>query len=250
MIIGDLDGAPAKEAHIAAFAAGGQVDGALLLNGHLFGQSRDGKGRAARIGVPMVALCEAIPNADIPQIEVDNRAGARRMTRYLASLGHRRIAYLCGPAENILERERLRGYRDGLREEGLPFAPALVLPGDWSLQSGAAAGAALLAAAERPTAVFCSSDEMAIGLVRSLVLAGVRVPEDISVAGFDDIDFSAMVQPALTTIAQPRRELGRTGAQVLIDLLEGRPAPTRVRLKTELVIRASTAHAPMPKRSA
>ena len=98
--------------------------------------------------------------------------------------------------------------------------------------------------------MFCSSDEMAIGLVRSLVLAGVRVPEDISVAGFDDIDFSAMVQPALTTIAQPRRELGRTGAQVLIDLLEGRPAPTRVRLKTELVIRASTAHAPMPKRSA
>ena len=78
----------------------------------------------------MVALCEAIPNADIPQIEVDNRAGARRMTRYLASLGHRRIAYLCGPAENILERERLRGYRDGLREEGPPFAPALVMPGD------------------------------------------------------------------------------------------------------------------------
>ena len=244
MIIGDLDGAPAKEAHFAAFAAGGQVDGVLLLNGHLFGQSRDGKGVPARIGVPTVALCEAIPHADIPQIEVDNRAGARRMTRYLASLGHRHIAYVHGPAGNILERERLRGYRDGLRNEGLAFSPALVIPGDYSLDAGAAAGEALLALAERPTAVFCANDEMAIGLIRSLVLAGVRVPQDISVAGFDDIEFSAMVQPALTTVAQPRRELGRVGAQVLVDLLAGRPAPARRRLQTKLVIRASTAQAP------
>jgi LacI family repressor for deo operon, udp, cdd, tsx, nupC, and nupG len=243
MIIGDLDGSPAKEARFAAFTAAGQVDGAILLNGHLFGGTRDGRAAPARTPVPLVALCEAIPDADIPQIEVDNRAAARRMTRYLASVGHRRIAYLCGPAANVLERERFRGYRDGLREAGIAFDPDLVWPGDYTLAAGAAAGRAIARRTARPTAVFSSNDEMAIGLMRSLISAGLRVPHDISVAGFDDIDFAAMVEPSLTTIRQPRRELGRRGALVLLDLLHGRPVEARVRLKTELIVRASTAPA-------
>jgi LacI family transcriptional regulator, repressor for deo operon, udp, cdd, tsx, nupC, and nupG len=240
MIIGDLDGSPDKEARFADFTAAGQVDGALLLNGHLFGQSRDGKGPAAKTNVPLVALCEAIPGAAIPQIEVDNRAAARRMTLYLASLGHRRIGYICGPAGNVLERERFRGYRDGLRDSGLVFDPELVWPGDYTLESGAKVGERIVTREIRPSAVFSSSDEMAIGLMRTLSSAGLRVPDDMSVAGFDDIEFAAMVQPALTTVHQPRRELGRTGASVLITLLQGRPAPERIRLRTELVVRAST----------
>jgi LacI family repressor for deo operon, udp, cdd, tsx, nupC, and nupG len=243
MIIGDLDGSPGKEAHLAAFAAAGQVDGALLLNGHLFGRSRDGQGPAMRTNVPLVALCEAIPGADIPQIEVDNREAARRMTRYLASLGHRRIAYVCGPAENVLERERQQGYRDGLREAGLPLDPAFIWPGDYTLDAGVGAGRAIAGSARRPSAVFCSSDEMAVGLMQALVAAGIRVPIDISVAGFDDIELAAVVQPSLTTIRQPRRELGQAGALVLIDLLQGRAVPGRVRLATELIVRASTAEA-------
>lgn len=240
MIIGDLDGSPEKEARFADFTAAGQVDGALLLNGHLFGQSRDAKGPAAKTNVPLVALCEAIPGAAIPQIEVDNRAAARRMTRYLADLGHRRIGYLTGPARNVLERERFRGYRDGLRDAQIAFDPDLVWSGDYTLESGARAGERIAARQTRPSAVFSSSDEMAIGLVRSLSSAGLRVPDDISVAGFDDIEFAAMVQPALTTVHQPRRELGRTGASVLISLLQGRPAPERIRLRTDLIVRAST----------
>jgi LacI family transcriptional regulator, repressor for deo operon, udp, cdd, tsx, nupC, and nupG len=251
MIIGDLDGSPDKEAHFAAFAAGGQVDGALLLNGHLFGQTRDGRGPATRTNVPLVALCEEIPSAEIPQIGVDNRAAAQAMTEYLAGLGHRRIAYLCGPGENILEQERRRGYRDGLAAIGAAFDPSLVLPGDYTLEAGAAAGRAILARTDRPTAVFCSNDEMAIGLMRTLISGGLRVPHDISVAGFDDIEFAAMVEPPLTTIHQPRRELGRTGARVLVDLLHGRPAPARLLLPTELVVRHSTAPVPgQPSRPA
>jgi len=241
MIIGDLDGSPEKEAHFAAFTAAGRVDGAILLNGHLFGQSRDGKGEAARINIPLVALCEAIPGADIPQIEIDNRAAASRMARHLASIGHRRIAYVSGPADNILERERFLGYQDGLKAAGLPFDPALVLPGDFTIESGIAAGHDLLARAERPTAAFCTSDEMAIGLMRTLLSAGVRVPQDMSVAGFDDIEFAAVAEPALTTIRQPRRELGQAAASILIDLLQGRPTPKRIHLGTELVIRESVA---------
>lgn len=241
MIIGDLDGSPEKEAHFAAFTAAGRVDGAILLNGHLFGQSRDGRGQAARINIPLVALCEAIPSADIPQIEIDNRDAACRMTRHLASLGHRSIAYVSGPAENVLEQERFLGYRDGLEAAGLPFDPALVLPGDFTIDSGVAAGQVLVARLERPTAVFCTSDEMAIGLMRTLMSAGLRVPEDISVAGFDDVEFAAVAEPPLTTVHQPRRELGQAAASVLIDLLQGRPTHKRIRLGTELVIRDSVA---------
>lgn len=241
MIISDLDGSPEKEAHFAAFTAAGRVDGAILLNGHLFGQTREGEGTPVKTGIPLVALCEAIPSADIPQIEIDNRAAASRMTQHLASLGHRRIAYVSGPAHNILEKERFIGYRDGLEEAGLPFDPALVLPGDYTIDAGVMAGRDLVARSTRPTAVFCTSDEMAIGLMRTLLSAGLRVPDDVSVAGFDDIDFAAVAEPALTTIHQPRRELGRAAASVLIDLLQGQPSPKRIRLETDLVIRDSVA---------
>jgi LacI family repressor for deo operon, udp, cdd, tsx, nupC, and nupG len=242
MIIGDLDGSPEKEAHFAAFTGAGRVDGAILLNGHLFGQGRDGSGRAA-INIPLVALCEAIPGADIPQIEIDNRAAACRMTRHLAALGHRRIAYVSGPPENVLEGERFRGYRDGLEASGLPFDPDWVIPGDFTIESGVAAGQGLLAGRKRPTAVFCTSDQMAIGVMRTLLSAGLKVPGDISVAGFDDIEFAAVAEPSLTTIRQPRRELGQAAASALIDLLHGRPTPKSIRLDTELVIRNSVAPA-------
>jgi LacI family repressor for deo operon, udp, cdd, tsx, nupC, and nupG len=241
MIISDLDGSPEKEAHFAAFTAAGRVDGAILLNGHLFGQSREGEGKPARTTIPLVAACEAIPGADIPQIEVDNRAAACRMTQHLASLGHRSIAYVSGPASNILERERFQGFKDGLERAGLMFDPALVIPGDYTIESGVRAGQDLVARSSRPTAVFCTSDEMAIGLMRTLFSAGLRVPEDISVAGFDDIEFAAVAEPPLTTIHQPRRELGQAAASALIDLLQGRPSPKRIRLETELVIRDSVA---------
>ena len=165
------------------------------------------------------------------------------MTRHIAELGHRRIAYVTGPEGNVLERERFAGFREGLAAAGLAFDPSLVHPGDYSLEAGARIGAAL---AERPdpTAVFSSNDAMAIGLMRALIERGVRVPGDVSVAGFDDIEYAAVAEPALTTIRQPRRELGRAGAAILLDLLAGRPAPARTRLDTELVVRASTAPPP------
>ncbi|WP_246504825.1 LacI family DNA-binding transcriptional regulator [Microvirga antarctica] len=241
MIIGDLDGSPVKEAHFAAFASAGRVDGAILLNGHLFGQSREGKGMPVAINIPLVALCEAIPNADIPQIEIDNRLSAETMTRYLASLGHRRIAYVSGPAGNVLERERMRGYRDGLEAEQIAFDAGLVIGGDYTVESGVAAGRDLLAREARPTAVFCTSDEMAIGLMRTVHSHGLRVPRDMSVAGFDDIEFAAVAEPALTTIHQPRRQLGQAAATALVSLLSGRTTPRSIRLETSLVIRESTA---------
>lgn len=247
MIIGDLDGSPEKEAHFAAFTAAGRVDGAILLNGHLFGQSREGRGEAVKTDIPLVALCEAIPDADIPQIEIDNRIAARRMTQHLVSLGHRSIAYVSGPAGNVLEKERYRGYRDGLRRSSVEFDPTLFLAGDYTIESGVRAGEEIVRRKARPTAVFCTSDEMAIGLMRTLLSAGIRVPDDISVAGFDDIEFAAVAEPALTTIHQPRRELGQAAATALIALLQNRETSSRIRLKTEIIVRDSVAEARVPK---
>jgi LacI family repressor for deo operon, udp, cdd, tsx, nupC, and nupG len=240
MIIGDLNGAAEKQARFAAFAAMGQVDGVLLLNGHLLGPEP--------LGVPVVALCEAIEGADIPQIEVDNRAAARGMTGYLAGLGHREIGYVRGPLANVLEKERFAGYREGLAEAGLAFDPAFVWLGDYKLESGARVGHEIAGGARRPTAVFCSNDEMAIGLLRALSAEGLRVPEDISVAGFDDIEFAEMASPALTTIRQPRRELGQQGASALLELLGGLTSqPPRTRLATALIERASVAPPPLSR---
>ncbi|MGF1619078.1 MAG: LacI family DNA-binding transcriptional regulator [Rhodomicrobiaceae bacterium] len=241
MIVSNIDASPDKEERLAAFAGGGQVDGVLLLNGHLFRKHDGTIITPAELGVPIVALCEAIEGADIPQIEVDNRAAASQMTEYLAGLGHRTIGYVCGPAGNVLEKERFAGYRDGLEKTRLAFDPAYVWPGDYKVETGVAVAERLTASDRRPSAVFCSNDEMAIGFIRGLISAGVRVPEDISVAGFDDIEFAQMISPALTTIRQPRRELGRNGAAALLDLLQGNSPPPRIRLETELIERASTA---------
>jgi LacI family transcriptional regulator, repressor for deo operon, udp, cdd, tsx, nupC, and nupG len=241
MIVGDLDGSVEKEQHLAAFAAGGQVDGVLLLNGQLFRQSGDPGAAPAEFSVPIVAVCEAIEGANVPQIEVHNRAGACRMTEYLAEIGHSAIGYVCGPATNVLEKERFAGFRDGLANAGKEFDATFVWPGDYKLESGVAVARQIIASERRPTAVFCSSDEMAIGLIRGLASAGLHVPGDISVAGFDDIEFAEMAGPPLTTIRQPRRELGRNGAAALLELLHGRTPSPRIRLDTELIVRASTA---------
>lgn len=243
MIVGDLSGSLEKELHLAAFAAGGQVDGVLLLNGHLFRQGGEPGAPPVQLGVPIVAMCERIEGVDIPQIEVDNRAAACRMTEYLAGLGHRDIGYLCGPAANVLEKDRFLGYRDGLLKTGRALDEAFVWPGDYKLETGVQVAGRIVAGKRRPTAVFSSNDEMAIGLLRGFASAGLRVPEDISVAGFDDIEFSEMTTPALTTIRQPRRLLGHHGAVALLELLHGRSPSPRMRLGTELIVRGSTASA-------
>jgi LacI family transcriptional regulator, repressor for deo operon, udp, cdd, tsx, nupC, and nupG len=239
MIVGNLDGSPEKETRFASFAMSGQVDGVMLLNGHLFRENGEGAGSSVQLGIPVIALCEAIEGVGIPQVEVDNREAASRMTEYLAGLGHRKIGYVCGPAENVLEKARFAGYRDGMEKTGRRLDPTFIWPGDYKLDTGVHIAGQIHASNQRPTAVFCSSDEMAIGLIRGLTSCGIRVPEDISVAGFDDIEFAEMSSPPLTTIRQPRRELGRHGAAVLLDLLAGRPGRKRIRLETELIVRAS-----------
>lgn len=238
LIIADTRNDPDRETRCAEFISAGRVDGVLLLNGRPIPPART-RGHAA---VPTVSLCERIPNARFPHVETENRQAACALTAYLASLGHVSIGYVRGPAGNVLENERCAGYRDALQEARLRFDPALVMSGDFTLQSGEAAARAYLSRPGLPDAVFACNDEMAMGLIRGLSAAGVAVPGDISVAGFDDIEFAEAYNPAITTVRQARREIGERAADMLLALIDGeRPVTREIRLTAELVIRNSTA---------
>jgi LacI family repressor for deo operon, udp, cdd, tsx, nupC, and nupG len=245
-LIGNLDNSRAKESQLTNIALAGQVDGLLLLNGRI----PQGGRRALSPGdIPMVAICEAIPEAPIPQVAVQNRDAARAAVAHLTALGHRRIAYLAGPPGNILELERRSGFCEGLANARIKECDALFYPGDFTFRAGVAAAAQFLSTRQRPTAVFSANDEMAIGFVKRVRSAGLAVPEDLSVVGFDGIQFSEFVEPTLTTFRQPRRELGYHGASLLVSVMRGEaiePANVHRRLSVPLLERGSTGPAPGP----
>jgi len=238
LVIADTANDPAREREHAAFIQGGRVDGVLLLNGRLL-PSPAAKRNGHR--VPTVSLCERIPGSKLPHVETANREAARAMTEHLMRLGHRRIGYLRGPAANVLEHDRYAGYSDALAAAGVTLDPELVLPGDFTIAAGEAGAIGYLALPQLPDAIFACNDTMAMGLIRGFTAAGIAVPDRISIAGFDDIEFAAAYIPALTTVHQSRREIGARAAAMLIDLMRGNKLASReVRLSAEVVTRDST----------
>lgn len=190
---------------------------------------------------PVVNACEVLAEHTWPKVRLDNRAAARCLTEHLLALGHRRIALIKGPEDSPLTLERLAGYQEALTQAGIALDPGLLHEGDFTLAAGAAAAKALLALPERPTALFCCSDEMAIGALQILRRSGLLVPEDISLAGFDDIAFAAYTEPPLTTIAQPAEAFGQRAVAMLLEVLNGgTPAAREVVLPFELKVRGST----------
>ena len=169
----------------------------------------------------------------------DNRVGAAAATRYLLGLGHHTVYHLAGPVSCLDATERLDGWREAMREAGVP-EPA-VLAGDWSASSGYALGAQL-AAEPGLTAILCGNDAMALGVIRALTERGLRVPGDVSVIGFDDVPDAGYYLPPLTTVRQDFRVLGRQALSTLADRMSGAiPAGRRVRVAPELIVRASAA---------
>jgi LacI family repressor for deo operon, udp, cdd, tsx, nupC, and nupG len=241
LIIANLAGPPEKEARYVDLVCAGQADGVLLLCGHVM---RSAARDLLDAHVPLVAACEQIPGESFPQVTIDNVLAAREAVRHLIALGHPSIAYLGGPKSNILERQRLEGYREALGGAGLAVDDGLILPGDFTFRTGVEAGRALLARPpeRRPTALFAANDEMAIGLIKTVHAAGLRVPQDLSVVGFDGIAYADYCEPTLTTVLQPRRDLGATAAAELIALMTtGRQAARKeIQLPAALILRDST----------
>jgi DNA-binding LacI/PurR family transcriptional regulator len=174
-------------------------------------------------------------------LTVTNLEGEAELTRALVEMGHRRIAYISGPERMASGRARLEGYRRAMEEAGIGVDEALVRPGGFDQQSGRAGARALLGLRDRPTAIIAANDFSAVGVLDAAREAGLRVPNDLSVAGFDDIPLAEHTTPPLTTVRQPLYEMGRKAAEVLIAWIEGSPPPTpEIVLPTQLVLRAST----------
>jgi LacI family transcriptional regulator len=191
----------------------------------------------------VVLVDEDVPGTRVPKVLVDNVEGGYLATRHLIDAGHRRIAHVTGPRDLFTVRERLEGYRRALAGAGISLDPTLLHFGAYDRRFGHAAAAALIAQQEAPTAVFAASDYIVAGILDALRERGLSVPSDLSIVGFDDMEFASLLMPPITTLRQSAGELGRTAVTLLVDMLNGRPpAPTLVhRLPVRLVERASVA---------
>ncbi|RID91083.1 LacI family transcriptional regulator [Gemmobacter lutimaris] len=221
------------------YAEPSRADGLIILDGTLPATALQGR-------VPVVEACEWVPGLPAPRVKIDNRAAAGLAIGHLADLGHRRIGHVAGPRGNVLTEARLSGTAEALAARGLPFPEEHLYPGDFSLDSGREAARIWLdqPAATRPTALFLASDAMACGFIGEVQRHGLRVPGDLSVVGFDDIELVAHISPPLTTIRQPRTEIGRAAAERMLACLKGETREADTVLPVELILRASTGPAP------
>lgn len=198
-------------------------------------------------GFPFVLIGRQPQQPEVTTVDADNVRGAMMAVQHLARLGYSRIASITGPLNMVAGVDRRDGFLAGLRSTGLARHEGYLVQGNFSEQSGFNAMQQLLALDEsgRPQAVFVASDMMAIGALKAIRAAGLQVPDDIALVGFDDIPLATAVEPPLTTVRQPIEQLGFTAASVLLDMLtnsDGTAAPQRIVLPTELIIRDSCGH--------
>ncbi|MGQ0702975.1 MAG: LacI family DNA-binding transcriptional regulator [Gemmatimonadales bacterium] len=221
----------------------GRVDGLLLMCPEF---TRELSGRTLPAGFPVVLLNCPPSEADCDSMAVANFDGAYAVVRHLIDLGHRRIAIIRGADGNFDAVERLRGYRAALRERGLGESAALEAPGDFTEESGYSAIASLLRLSVPPTAIFAANDSMAIGALSALRDAGQRVPEDVAIAGFDDIPMARYLDPPLTSVHVDTAALGARAATGLLDMLNEEVArePVHEVLPVTLVVRRSSGAGP------
>lgn len=193
-------------------------------------------------GIPFILIGRHPSNPNVSYVDVDNLNSAREAVAYLLRLGYRRVATIAGPHNMLVGVDRRAGYESALRERGIVVDPTLIIESDFTEAGGHMAALRLVPL--QPEAIFAASDTMAVGVIRALREAGLRVPEDIAVMGFDDMPFAARTEPPLTTIRQPIPRTGQVAAETLMEMIEERSLrPRRIILPTELVIRASCSSA-------
>jgi LacI family transcriptional regulator len=238
MLLCTTEGDPEREEQYLNLLRAKQVDG-VLVDGLVLPPDR--VARFVRNGLPIVCLDRDVDSASVPLVQVDNRLGARMATEHLLSLGHRRIAHVAGAPELGISEERIAGYDEALLDAGIRPDVALLAVGSFTEEGGCEAMKALLASTDL-TAAFAANDLSALGVMNAIVESGRRVPDDVSVVGFDDLRLSSFTTPPLTTIRQPALEIAERATRLLLDLARGRPARQRRHvLPPELVVRASTA---------
>ncbi len=214
--------------------------GIILLLSQLTARQR---GELDARGLPFVVIDPtAEPGPEVSSVGATNWSGGLAATKHLVDLGHRRIGIITGPPELLSSRARLDGYRGALERAGLSVDTELVRQGDFRVRAGYEQAKVLFGLSSRPTAIFAGNDLSALGVLRAAREAGLHVPEDLSVVGFDDIPLSEWSTPALTTVRQPLTEMARVAVQILLESAESaEPVKRRVELATDLIVRESTA---------
>ncbi|HTJ92990.1 MAG TPA: LacI family DNA-binding transcriptional regulator [Pararobbsia sp.] len=189
----------------------------------------------------LVLIDEDIPGTDVPKVFVDNVQGGYLATRHLIQAGHTRIGHVSGPQTLFTVQERFYGYRRALSEAGIAYDPDLIRFGSYDRHFGNAALRELLALRAAPTAIFAASDYLAVGMLDALRDHGIMVPRDMSIVGFDDMEFASLLLPPISTLHQSARDLGRKGVEMLLARLSGEAPSTVHRLPVRLIERASVA---------
>ena len=235
------------EIEAALRAMRGRVDGLIVMSPHL-----DAPSLVANVPptLPIVLLNCAVTENGYDALTIENERGAHEMVRHLLGLGHRTVAIITGEAGNHDAAERFRGYARAMREAGIVVPNEWEIPGDFTEASGYRAVASLLALRDRPTAVFAANDAMAIGALSALRDAGVRVPQDIAVVGFDDIPLARYMSPPLSSVHVAIAELGTRAVETLVHAIDRKNEHSRrhQRLETTLVIRKSCGPPPQGQR--
>lgn len=235
VLLGDTHDSLERENHYLQLVESRLADGVIQLSPDYVKRADDSKPR-----YPVVHAC-GCELTEAPSVRIDNIGAAREMVEHLVAQGHRRIAAISGPEDNPHANDRVEGYKQGLEAAGIDFDPALIRFGRFSMESGYAAANELLELSPRPTAIFSMNDEMAIGAIHALFKANLSVPDDIAIAGFDDIAFASHSTPSLTTVAQPAMEMGARAAELLIDTIEKKDEDRSVHiLPHKLIVREST----------
>jgi LacI family transcriptional regulator len=229
-----------SESRAALDALRGRTDGLLIMTTHVEAQKEVLTG--AEIDVPVVFMNSAMQESTYDAFEIENRSGAYAATQHLIERGYRRIGIILGPPDSQDVRERVEGYRAALSESGIDPDAQPVIEGDFTQASGYTAGQRILELDALPDAIFACNDYMAIGAMAALQEEGIRIPDDIAIAGFDDIPSARYTTPSLTTVRVPVYELGRQAARRLIAMIhaEGCTSPYHSTLQSKLVVRSST----------
>ena len=220
-----------------------RADGMIILDGGLNSdviQSLEKTPQAGRI----LFACEWLEGTEFPTVRSENRKGTRAAVQHLSGLGHTKIAHVTGPQDNVLTHARKDAFVAEIKAINLKLEPEWIIPGDFSLAAGCLAAKTWLALNDRPTAVFCASDLLALGFISELSRHDLKVPEDVSVMGFDDIELAEQFIPPLTTIRQDRLRIGETAADMLLERLDvGSEASAEFSsiVPVSLIVRDSTA---------
>ncbi len=244
VLIGNTEGDVALEEKYLRFLSTGIADGLILLTGHLpvAGWPENSKSHIP----PTVAAATPVSHSDVSYVCMDDQSAARVATEFLMSMGHKEIVYVTGPKGNILSDRRLTGYCDALSQKTEQMS-IWKIDGDGTSLGGRAAVERLCIRDTLPTAFFCFNDDTAIGVIRALQDRGYSVPEDMSVMGFDDIPFASNVTPALTTIRQPRSQIGEHAMTCLLDRLANADTSfDAIELHGDLIVRDSCGPAKVP----